>query len=179
MQLLLKLPFILAQTHLGDPEKVSFVFALQASASMVSAFSYGRWAAYLRLSLVIPSGLILTSMGFVVAASATTFPVFAIAALITGSGAAISHAALFTWAMRSSPLDLAPHALGFVNTSLYLGDALSPIVFAPLFLLADLRLHLLILAAVIIAALVAVFIGRSICGSFGFGGVAKSGVTTD
>jgi MFS family permease len=158
MQLLLKLPFVFTNHGLGDPQTISLAFAFHGTAAMIGAFSYGRWAAHLSLSRVIPSGIVVLTLGFVVAGFAASLPVFLFAVVLIGGGIAFPQAALFTWAMRDAPLDLTPRALGFVNTSLYLGDAMSPIVFAPLFLFTNPQTHLLALAAFNALALGAVYV---------------------
>lgn len=152
---LIQLAFLLGKLPFGTPNAIALIFALLGIASTVSAYSYGRWVVRMSPGIVVASGFAIVALGTTIAALATTMGMFTIAVLVYGTGSALTQAALFAWAMRRAPPELATNAMGLMFTCLYFGTAAGPAAAASLPSLLGIRnLFFLLVIAIVVGLMV-------------------------
>lgn len=129
---LIQLAFLIGSAAFGTPEVISELFAIIGVAAAATVFSYGRWLVHVAPQSLASIGLTLLSGGFIAAAVADTYAVFAVCAILHGAGSALTQASLFNWAMLKTPPEQTARAMGLMFTCLYLGAAVIPALTAPL-----------------------------------------------
>ena len=160
-----QLAFVLAASGFAAPVVVANIFALVAGVIAVVSFFYGKIAARFAMGPTLTLVFLGMAAALTLTGSASTLPVFVCAVLVNGLAVGVGLPALWTYAMRLSPPDLVPRALGLVATSLYLGGTLSPIVLAPVRTLAGLRGQFFVVAAIVVIAVVLLQLRRWLPGA--------------
>jgi MFS family permease len=155
-----QLAFVLAASGFSAPVVVANVFALVAGSIMVVSFFYDKIAARFAMGPTLTLVFLGAAATLVLTGSASALPMFVCAVLMNGLTMGVGLPALWTYAMRLSPPDLVPRALGLVATSYYLGGTLSPMVTAPLRAAAGLRGQFFVVAGVVVVAVLLVHLRR-------------------
>lgn len=143
-------PFLLAGAGVTSASVVARIFAVNAAIGMCAAYACGRWVLRITPMRVVKLGFTLLAIAFALAAYASTVPVFTVAIALMGAAVGMAQPALWTRAMQLAPPDLAPRALGFTTSSLYIGGSLCPLVVAPIRMVANSRETYVVFAAVIV-----------------------------
>jgi MFS family permease len=149
----IQLAFLIGEMPFGTPSAIGLIFALIGCAAAAATFAYGRWFVHISPSICVVWGFALAAIGIACSAGAWSFETFVVAIIFFGAGAPVAQAALFTWAMRTSPPDLATKAMGLMYTCLYFGAAAGPAVTAPLPIMLGIRPLFVIIAGGIAAGL--------------------------
>jgi MFS family permease len=150
-----QLAFLVGSMPFGTPSAIANVFALLACASTASSLAFGKWFATAPPTKVLRFALVPLAGGMILAAYASSPSLFAIAAVIFASGSAACQLSILTWAMQTTPPDLAARSMGLVYTCIYFGTAAGPALAAPLLILVSIPVLCLGLAALVMVGLVA------------------------
>lgn len=128
----LQLPFLVTQEGLGDLRQVSLVASTGAAAMAIGAASYGRIQAILPHRLIAPLVLTAIALGQIVLFAAPTLPVVVAGTLFAefSAGLLIPHGYALIVARAPAPVRATALAVGASFFSL--GNALNPLVAAPL-----------------------------------------------
>jgi MFS family permease len=128
----LQLPFLVTQEKLGDLRQVSLVASTGAAALAVGAASYGRIQAMLPHRLIVPLVLAAIAGGQLVLFAAPSLPVVVGGALFAefSAGLLIPHG--YALIVARAPAEMRATALAVGASFFSLGNALNPLVAAPL-----------------------------------------------
>ena len=128
----LQLPFLVTQEGLGDLRQVSLVASTGAAAMAIGAASYGRIQAVLPHWLIAPLVLSAIALGQIVLFAAPTLPVVVAGALFAefSAGVLIPHG--YALIVAGAPASVRATALAVGASFFSLGNALNPLVAAPL-----------------------------------------------
>lgn len=158
-----QLSFLVGSLPFGMPATIGVVFAILGCAASLSSFVYGRWFAGIAPNILLVSGMLLVAAAMVVAAYAWSYGAVLLCAVIFGTGSAFAQASLLTWAMRSTPPDLATKAMGLMFTCIYLGTAAGPALTASLPIMLGIRNLFVMLAIATVAGTLMAIVAVRAC----------------
>lgn len=102
MTAVVKLPEFIISTGLGDSSKASIIAGINTLVGIPIGILYGKIYQVMR-QLVLPVGLLLVSIGFLIIGSAHSLLILVIGILFIGTGFGISIPFIYTWTAQLAP----------------------------------------------------------------------------
>jgi MFS family permease len=122
---------LLAAQGISSPAIAALLIAIQGAAAMASAFSYGFLVARAGRPATVGLGVVLGAAGMMFSGLTPGLPAFAAGSIGMGVTVGLSFPFLIEETMRLAPGAIRPQALGFLQTSQFVGGFANPFVVGP------------------------------------------------
>lgn len=146
--------FVMILAGIGDHATIAWLYALNATAVMITSTVFGYFAGRLEPTGVLRVAFLLLAAALCIIGLAQNLLHFVIGLTLNGIAVGVGLTALWTWGMRRAPHDIVPRAMGAMTTCIYLGGAVSPLITAPFRLWFGVRGQFLGVAAITVLAVV-------------------------
>lgn len=149
-----QLAFLVAAAGISGPTVIATIFALAGASVAVFSLMFGRIELLLGPDNAIRVGMLSLAAGYVVAAMATTLPVYWASAILYGAGIGLVAPGLWTIGMARTPSNMVPHAMGIMTSAIYLGGSFGPLIILPIRSVVGLHGQYFVAAGVLMAAMI-------------------------
>ncbi|MFM8280844.1 MAG: MFS transporter [Bacteroidota bacterium] len=126
-----QLPFLLSIHGITSPAKAGIAVSLVALAGGFTSFTMPYFKKRYHFSALAGRAFVLLTIGFLGLSIAHSFLLTLVFAVFAGSGIGLLMPTMRLWVITIASLPLRGRSVGFITSSLYLGQFLSPIVSQP------------------------------------------------
>ncbi len=156
-----QLPFMLSAMEGISNTQVGLAIACMNITAMATAFNYSRVKRHLDFPYVMALVYVLVAVGYSTISISNSYGVMIMGILICGLGFGMQMANVNLWLVNLAPAPVRGTLVGYLNTFIFMGMFLSPILLQPLVLLAGLyRSFMLVGIMLVMIAIVLVCSGR-------------------
>ncbi len=169
-----QMPFMLSALEGVSNTEVGIAIACMNITAMITAFNYSRVKSLMDFPYIMAMVYVLVAAGYTVIALSASYYMMVAGILVCGLGFGMQMANINLWLVNLAPANIRGSLVGYLNTFIFLGMFLSPILLQPLVSLSTLYNSFLIVGTLLILC-AAILIYTGLRGFWGEGNLLKTG----
>mgnify|MGYP002152554213 CR=1 FL=1 len=130
--------------------QVGIAIATMNITAMLTAFNYARFKKRMKFTSVMALVYVLVASGYIIISQSATYGVMVAGIMISGFGFGMQMANINLWLVELAPSGIRGTLVGYLNTFIFLGMFVSPVLLQPLVALSSLYTSFLLVAIILL-----------------------------
>lgn len=156
-----QLPFMLSALGGVSNTQVGFAIAFMNVSAIAMAFSYSRIRSLLGFPYIMAIVYVLVAVGYVIISFSQSYWIMVAGILTAGLGFGMQMANINLWLVSIAPAEVRGTLVGYLNTCIFMGMFMSPVLLQPLVSLTSLYRSFSLVALILLACALALIYSAS------------------